>query len=38
MTLVTRGYGVPHPGDVVGVITRDHVANCVAESVKVYPG
>ncbi len=38
MALVTRGYGVPRPDDVAGVITKDDVANCVADSVKIYPG
>jgi len=37
MALVVRGKGVPRPGDVVGVITKEHVADSVAESVKVYP-
>jgi H+/Cl- antiporter ClcA len=26
------------PGDVVGVITKEHVADSVANSVRVYPG
>jgi CIC family chloride channel protein len=38
MALVVRGRGVPRPRDVVGVITKEHVADSVAESVKVYPG
>jgi CIC family chloride channel protein len=38
MALVIRGRGVPRPGDVVGVITKEHVADSVASSVKVYPG
>jgi CIC family chloride channel protein len=37
MALVVRGRGVPRPADVVGVITKEHIADSVAESVKVYP-
>ena len=37
MALVVRGRGVPHPADVAGVITKEHVADSVASSVKVYP-
>ena len=37
MALVVRGRGVPRPDDVVGVITKEHVADSVASSVKVYP-
>ena len=37
MALVTRGRGVPRPGDIAGVITKEHVADSVASSVKVYP-
>jgi CIC family chloride channel protein len=37
MAVVVRGAGVPHGGDVAGVITKEHVADSVAESVKVYP-
>ena len=35
--LVVRGRGVPRPGDVVGVITKELVADSVANSVQVYP-
>jgi CIC family chloride channel protein len=35
--LVVRGRGVPRPGDVVGVITKELVADSVAASVLVYP-
>ena len=38
MALVVRGRGVPRRSDVVGVITKEHVADSVASSVKVYPG
>ena len=37
MAVVVRGRGVPRPGDIVGVITKEHVADSVASSVKVYP-
>jgi chloride channel protein, CIC family len=37
MALVVRGSGVPRPADVVGVITKEHVADSVASSVKMYP-
>jgi len=37
MALVTRGRGAPRPGSVVGVITKEHVADSVAASVMVYP-
>jgi CIC family chloride channel protein len=37
MAVVVRGRGVPRPADVVGVITKEHIADSVAESVKVYP-
>ena len=36
MALVVRGRGVPRARDVVGVITKEHVADTVASSVKVY--
>jgi chloride channel protein, CIC family len=38
MAVVIRGRGVPRPADVAGVITKEHVADSVASSVKVYPG
>ncbi len=38
MALVIRGRGVPRPEDVVGVITKEHVADSVAASVQIYPG
>jgi Voltage gated chloride channel len=37
MALVVRGLGVPRPRDVVGVITKEHVADSVVASIKVYP-
>ncbi len=37
MALVVRGKGVPRPGNVVGIVTKEHVADSVASSVKVYP-
>ena len=37
MALVVRGHGVPRAPDVIGVITKEHVADTVASSVKVYP-
>jgi CIC family chloride channel protein len=37
MALVTRGRGVPRAGDVLGVITKEHVADSVAASIEVYP-
>ncbi len=37
MAVVTRGRGVPRGDDVVGVITKEHVADSVASSVKIYP-
>jgi CIC family chloride channel protein len=38
MAVVVRGHGVPRAGDVAGVITKEHVADSVAESIKIYPG
>jgi CIC family chloride channel protein len=38
MALVLRGDGPPLPENVAGVITKEHVADSVASSVKVYPG
>jgi chloride channel protein, CIC family len=37
MAVVVRGRGVPRPGDIAGVITKEHVADSVASSIKVYP-
>jgi chloride channel protein, CIC family len=38
MALVVGGRGVPRPEDIVGVITKEHVADSVASSIAVYPG
>ena len=37
MAVVVRGHGVPHADDVAGVITKEHVADSVADSIKIYP-
>jgi len=37
MALVLRGKGVPRPGSLAGVITKEHVADSVASSVRIYP-
>jgi CIC family chloride channel protein len=37
MTIVVNGHGVPRGDDVVGMITKEHVADSVASSVKIYP-
>jgi chloride channel protein, CIC family len=37
MALVVRGRGVPRPAHIAGVITKEHVADSVAGSIKVYP-
>jgi CIC family chloride channel protein len=37
MAVVVRGRGITRGGDVVGVITKEHAANSVAESIKTYP-
>jgi chloride channel protein, CIC family len=37
MTIVVNGHGVPRGEDVVGVITKEHVADSVANSVRLYP-
>ena len=37
MALVLRDHGTATPDDIVGVITKEHVADSVAASVKVYP-
>ena len=36
MTVVVTGEGIPRPGDVIGLITKEHVADSVAESIKPY--
>jgi CIC family chloride channel protein len=37
MALVVSGRGVPRPERVLGVITKEHVADSVATSVQIYP-
>jgi CIC family chloride channel protein len=37
MAVVVSGHGVPRPDNVRGVITKEHVADSVAASIKVYP-
>ena len=37
MALVVGRDGVPRPSDILGVITKEHVADAVAASIKVYP-
>jgi CIC family chloride channel protein len=37
MAVVVRGRGIPRGSDVAGVITKEHVADSVADSVNVYP-
>jgi CIC family chloride channel protein len=36
MAVVTKGRGRPRAGDVVGVISKEHIADAVAESIKPY--
>jgi CIC family chloride channel protein len=38
MIVVVRGHGVPRAADVAGVITKEHIADSVAESVRPYAG
>ena len=38
MIVVVRGGGVPRVDDIVGLITKEHVADSVAESVRPYAG
>ena len=35
--VVAKERGTPRAGDVLGVITKDHVANSVAASIQIYP-
>lgn len=39
MAVVVRGHGrgTPSGSDVAGVITKEHVADSVADSIKAYP-
>jgi CIC family chloride channel protein len=36
MTVVVSGDGIPRPANVIGLITKEHVADSVAESIKPY--
>jgi chloride channel protein, CIC family len=36
MAVVTRGHGRPRAADVIGVISKEHIADAVAESIKPY--
>ena len=36
--VVGKERGTPRAGDVLGVITKDHVADLVAASIQIYPG
>ncbi|MGH7010308.1 MAG: chloride channel protein, partial [Caulobacteraceae bacterium] len=36
MAVVVQGRGIPRPNDVIGVITKEHVADSVADSVNLY--
>ncbi len=36
MAVVVAGKGIPQASDVRGIITKEHVADSVAESVKPY--
>ncbi len=36
MAVVVRGDGVPRPKDILGIITKEHIADSVAESVQPY--
>jgi CIC family chloride channel protein len=37
MAVVVRGRGSPRGDDVSGIITKEHVADSVASSLKIYP-
>jgi CIC family chloride channel protein len=36
MTVVVQGNGVPRAQDIIGVITKEHIADSVAESISPY--
>ena len=38
MIVVVRGSKIPHTADIAGVITKEHVADSVADSVRPYAG
>ena len=37
MAVVVRGNGAPLASDVLGVITKEHVADAVAAGIQAYP-
>ena len=37
MAIVVQSGWVPRPKNIAGVITKEHVANSVAASVRIYP-
>jgi CIC family chloride channel protein len=37
MAVVVRGRGTPRGADVVGIITKEHIADSVASSLSIYP-
>jgi CIC family chloride channel protein len=36
--VVGREPEAPRAGDVLGIITKDHIADSVAASIRIYPG
>ena len=38
MAVVIRDKRAPRPRDILGVITKEHVADSVTDSVQIYPG
>lgn len=38
MAVVVRDRRVPRPADILGVITKEHVADSVTDSIQIYPG
>jgi CIC family chloride channel protein len=36
MIVVVKSRGIPHKADVAGIITKEHIADSVAESVRPY--
>jgi len=36
MAVVVRGRGVPRPADILGVVSKEHVADSVADSIEIY--
>jgi CIC family chloride channel protein len=37
MAVVVGGSGIPHASDILGVISKEHVADAVAETLEAYP-